>query len=565
MMFETSKNNGWLIEQFAAAAPHKMAHSLSYEIYRLLPNSTDMTIFREAGLSGLNFAFIGGLKNYHTPLDTPENLDDGSLQHHGTYALALARHFGNANLDSIYKPNAVYFNTWGTGFVHYPGTWVLPLVVLSALAFAVVTVVGLRRAAWSASEVMIGALGMLASLLLSVIAVSLVWWLGGQLQAVAGSTAQMFLYKTHLFGIAWVALSTAVFVSSYNLLRRRVGPLAMALSGLSLWLVMLALSAIVVPGGSYLFTWPLLFGLLGLGWVLWTRDAEIGAWRQFIVLCLCAAPALLLFIPLISLIHEALALDSFIAVALLSGLLGIGLLPQLHFITSAKRWLAPCAAALVALVCLAMGIWPAAYNRERPKPYHLFYAQNADTGKAVWASIDSQPDEWTQRFLSRDPQRGSLIEYLPSNYKGFAYQPATPVGLAAPNLTLLEDQTSDGVRNLRVRISSSREAPVTYLFADPQTQILRATLNGKQIDHSADPPPAEPQVKKLLAYHAIPKEGIEIALQTRPGAPVRLIAMDQSYGLPEAAGDARQDKPDHLMPLSFTYSDSTLMVKSFVF
>src|SRR5262249_32835272 len=122
-----------------------------------------------------------------------------------------------------------------------------------------------------------------------------------------------------------------------------------------------------------------------------------------------------------------------------------------------------------------------------------------------------------------------------------------------------------GVRNLRVRVFSSREAPVTYLFADPQTQILRATLLGKQIDHSADPQPAEPQVKKLLAYHAIPKEGIEIALQTKPGAPVRLIAMDQSYGLPEAAGVARQDKPDHLMPLSFTYSDSTLVVKSFVF
>ncbi|HEX5084304.1 MAG TPA: cyclic peptide export ABC transporter, partial [Blastocatellia bacterium] len=98
MMFETSANNGWLIEQFAAAAPYKMANSLSYEIYRLLPNATDMTIFKEAGLSGLNFAFIGGLSSYHTQLDTPENLDDGSLQHHGSYALALARHFGDANL-----------------------------------------------------------------------------------------------------------------------------------------------------------------------------------------------------------------------------------------------------------------------------------------------------------------------------------------------------------------------------------------------------------------------------------------------------------------------------------
>jgi hypothetical protein len=412
---------------------------------------------------------------------------------------------------------------------------------------------------------MIGALGLLAALLLSVVVVWLAWRLGGQLQTALGSTAQMALYKNQLFGIGWVALSASVFVISYNLLRRRVGPPGLALSGLLLWLVMLVLCALVVPGASYLFTWPLLCGLLGLGWVIWTRDTGLVGWRQFIVLCLCAAPALLLFIPLISLIHQALALQSFIAVALLSALLGLGLLPQLHFITSAKRWLAPCITAVIALVCLAMGIWPLAYNRQHPKPYHLFYAQNADTGKAVWASIDSQPDEWTQRFLSQTPQRGSLVEYLPSNYKGFAYQTATPVDLAAPNLTLLDDQTGDGVRNLRVRLSSSREAPVTYLFADPQTQILRATLRGKLIDYSADTPPAEPQVKKLLTYHAIPKDGIEIALQTRPGAPIRLIAMDQNYGLPEAAGGAQLNKPDHLMPLSFTYSDSTLVVKSFVF
>src|SRR5262249_53482597 len=155
------------------------------------------------------------------------------------------------------------------------------------------------------------------------VGVWLVWWLGGQLQALFGSTAQMALYKNHLFAIGWVALSTAIFVSSYNLLRRRVGPLVMALSGLSLWLVMLVLCAFIIPGGSYLFTWPLLSGLLGLGWILWTRDTELGSWRQFIVLCLCAAPALLLFVPLISLIHQALALDSFIAVALLSTLLGL--------------------------------------------------------------------------------------------------------------------------------------------------------------------------------------------------------------------------------------------------
>ncbi|KOU48837.1 hypothetical protein ADK55_19470, partial [Streptomyces sp. WM4235] len=43
--------------------------SLADEVYRLLPNETDFTHFREAGLTGLNFAVIGGSSRYHSTED----------------------------------------------------------------------------------------------------------------------------------------------------------------------------------------------------------------------------------------------------------------------------------------------------------------------------------------------------------------------------------------------------------------------------------------------------------------------------------------------------------------
>jgi len=57
-MFETSEGNGWLIRQFAQSAPYPRTDSLSYEVYRRLPNDTDLTVFKKRGYSGLNFAFI---------------------------------------------------------------------------------------------------------------------------------------------------------------------------------------------------------------------------------------------------------------------------------------------------------------------------------------------------------------------------------------------------------------------------------------------------------------------------------------------------------------------------
>jgi hypothetical protein len=89
IMFETSDRNGWLIKEFAKAAPHPIAHSLAYEIYRLLPNDTDLTVFKKAQMPGLNFAYINGLTNYHTQLDSTKEINESSLQNECAYELSL--------------------------------------------------------------------------------------------------------------------------------------------------------------------------------------------------------------------------------------------------------------------------------------------------------------------------------------------------------------------------------------------------------------------------------------------------------------------------------------------
>jgi Zn-dependent M28 family amino/carboxypeptidase len=138
VMFETSEGNGRLISEFARAVSSPIANSLSYEIYKRLPNDTDFTVFKGAGLEGLNFAYLKGINYYHNRLDSIEQIDEGSLQHQGSYALALARHFGNLDLSSIKENNAVYFNVLSSILIRYDAVWVMPLALLVALLFAVV-------------------------------------------------------------------------------------------------------------------------------------------------------------------------------------------------------------------------------------------------------------------------------------------------------------------------------------------------------------------------------------------------------------------------------------------
>ncbi len=92
----------------------------------------------------MNVAYAEGITHYHTRLDTVKELDEQSLQHLGSYTLALTRHFGGADLDHTKAPDQVYFNVLGA-VVHYPEGWVVPLTVFVILLFVGVVALGFRR------------------------------------------------------------------------------------------------------------------------------------------------------------------------------------------------------------------------------------------------------------------------------------------------------------------------------------------------------------------------------------------------------------------------------------
>ena len=161
IMFETSPGNGKLISGFAKATSLPLGNSLMYEVYKRLPNDTDMTIFKRAGFTGMNFAAIEGVTSYHTQLDRPELLQESSLQHQGEILLALTQHFGNVPLDDLRSADSVYFDVPGLGLVNYTVSWVLPLCSVLILLFATVLALGLKSGELRAARTALGALAFL--------------------------------------------------------------------------------------------------------------------------------------------------------------------------------------------------------------------------------------------------------------------------------------------------------------------------------------------------------------------------------------------------------------------
>lgn len=86
MLMETNKGNENLVREFSKAkTAYPVSNSLMYSIYKMLPNDTDLTVFREQGnIQGFNFAFIDGHYNYHTQQDDFQHLSRTTLAHQGT-------------------------------------------------------------------------------------------------------------------------------------------------------------------------------------------------------------------------------------------------------------------------------------------------------------------------------------------------------------------------------------------------------------------------------------------------------------------------------------------------
>lgn len=314
IMFETSEKNGWLIKEFAKAAPHPAANSLAPAIYKLMPNNTDLTIFKDAGFAGLNFAYITGLNHYHTPLDNLTNIDHRTLQHQGSTALALTRHFGNLNLTSRAtqenEANDVYFDLLNSVLISYSEQWVMPLAVLVCVIFVALVAFGFKNKHLTSYGLFVGFMAVPLSVMSAVL---ILVPMEGLLSMAVSSE------ENNLDLVLFVIITICVLLVVNAKVGHNIGISNLMVGGYLWSLVLLAVTSLFLRGGSYLFTWPLLFNLGALGFVLSRKRRESFSIKHLMLQVVGAVPGIILFSPLVYLTSVALTLRSLGALIAIAG------------------------------------------------------------------------------------------------------------------------------------------------------------------------------------------------------------------------------------------------------
>jgi hypothetical protein len=241
-------------------------------------------------------------------------------------------------------------------------------------------------------------------------------------------------------------------------------------------------------------------------------------------------------------------------------LLGLFVL-NIELISRGARSLLPGVTAVVAIGFLIGAIAQPDFNQREPRGDEIFYALNADTGKAVWATT-AQPDEWTSQFLSDRARPAVLTDNFPwlENDLYLQQQTAT-ASLEPPDVKMLADSSQDQTRSVQLRITSPRAAAQLLIYTE--SDVSEAFVNGQQLLVQQ----AVPNSKQswMLMYSAPTPEGIDLLLKTKSSAPLSVKVVDQSFQLPELKDLRIKARPNDLIPAPFSITDSTFVSKTFSF
>ena len=478
-LFETSRNNRRLVPEVVHRLRRPVTTSLFVSIYELLPNDTDLTVFKRAGMQGINFAAIGNVQAYHTPLDNQAHADLRLLQHHGDNALAAARALAKADLSRRAEENVVHFDVLGFFVLGWPEGATVWLAVIGLL----VSVAALIRARESAVASLLGFVVGLAGAFAA--GFVLTWLLRLRIDGAkwiahpAGAVAAMWL----------IGLAVAIVVS------RKLSLPATALA----WNMLAIIVTFVLRGGSYLFVVPGL--VLAIAAVV--RAKEWGAIAGAVVIAI-------LWIPFGLVLYEALGVPALPLIAVILAFLATPVAP-LH-----DRRAAAVLAAL-AVVALLVSIAEPPYTDDKPRRVNFAYIDSG--ADALWASTMPLPGmtpRVTTPWYARVPQ--SWVSAAPR------------LGLTPVELRIASDSQVAGKRHLVVDLHSARGAERVALMFRTRATVDAITING-----IAPPPPSARFVNVLapewhrVVVHA-PDARIDVV--TRGALPIELTAADYSYGLP---------------------------------
>ena len=557
MLIETNRGNKKLIEEFTKANPdYPVANSLVYSIYKMLPNDTDLTVFRENGdIEGFNFAFIDDHYDYHTAKDSYARLDRNTLAHQGSYLVPLLHYFSNSDLSNLKSlSDFIYFNVPFFKLVSYPFDWILPMLVLGILLFVLLLFQGFKKKTLQGNKILTGFLPMLISIAINGVIGYFSWSILKTLYPQYNDMLHGFTYNGHAYIAAFVSLSIGVCFWVYYKFHKITTP-NLLIAPLFLWLLLCAGVSVYLKGASF-FIIPV-YALLAALFVTQNQKMPNG-----LLLVFLALPALWIYAPFIKMFPIGLGLKMMVASTVLTTLTFILLLPIFAFYKN-KRFLA----ILSFIVFLGFFFYAhlnSNFNKENSKPTSLLYVLDTDTNAAKWVTYEHQLSPWTSQYLEKKkktPEAGSKT--LSSKYgTNFTFTVAAPLkNIKPPVIEKTKDTIIGNQRFIDLCITPQRNVNRLELITN-DIEIQSAEINGVPLSNYFL---ENRKRNKLITHYITDNAYTEVRLSFPKDEHLELTLFEASNDLLDNPLFSIPERPKDNIPMPFILNDAIVITKTIKF
>ena len=557
MLMEVNNGNSAMVKGFADAdVDYPVSNSLMYSIYKMLPNDTDLTVFREYGkIQGYNFAFIDDHFNYHTAQDDIAHLSRKSVAHQGSYLMPLLNYYSSADLATLNSDNDhVYFNT-PVGFFHYPFAWNYALLIIAVVLFLFLLFVGIGKRLLNGRETGRGFLRLFGAIGVAGAVAFFGWQILRAAYPQYRDILHGFTYNGHSYIAAFVFLAVAVAFLFYTNPKTDTAILNYSVAPITLWLIINLAIAIFLPGAGFLII-PVLFVLLMFGFFIITQRTSKS------LNLILAIPALFIVVPFIVMFPIGLGLKVLTGSAILTVLLFALLLPVLGSFSKKLIW-------SIVFFIVSIGFFVDAhlnsdYASGKAKPNSLLYVYKAEQDKAYWVTYDKNLDNWTKTFLTETPSNAKVLEEykLYSKYNSeFTYTAeALPREIAEPQIEFLSDAIIGNQRYLTIRITPNRAVNRYDIFANEKLEIHNLKANGATtLGQKGSLFPRNG--RKILSYYVVSNKPLELQFSILAKQQLDMELLEASFDLLSNPVFNMKQRPRDMMPTPFVLNDAVVIIK----
>tara|TARA_R110002012_G_scaffold263456_1_gene446241 strand:+ start:76260 stop:78545 length:2286 start_codon:yes stop_codon:yes gene_type:complete len=555
MLIETNRGNGNLIKEFTKANPnYPVANSLVYSIYKMLPNDTDLTVFREeADIEGFNFAFIDDHFDYHTAQDTYERLDKKTLAHQGSYLMPLLTYFSDADLTTLKSLNEYnYFTVPFFKIVSYPFEWIWILFGLAVGLFLVLLIFGFRKKSLVLKEVLKGFLPMFIVLIVNGFVGYFSWSALKGLYPHYSDMLHGFPYNGYTYISAFVLFSIAVCFYTYKKFSA-INTKNAVVAPLILWLVICGCLTAYLPGANF-FVIPV-FAFLASFFVLIQQEKPNG-----LVFVFLALPALWIFTPFVKMFPVGLGLKMMVASTLLSTLIFLLLLPIIGFYKR-KGFLALLSGFLF-VIAMLVAHFNSGFSNGTAKPTSLLYVYNADHQTAQWATYEHVVSDWTAQYIGQNKTAPEALNQMVISSKygsGFTYvAQAALKNILEPKIETIRDTIIASERHIQICITPQRNVNRLEIFTN-DVSLTKAAVNGIPLSDYFLKNRAK---GKLVTHYISNNNDTELELILPVNEKLQLTLYEAANDLLSNNQFTIPARPKNNIPMPFILNDATLLIKT---